>query len=287
MQVTGNGAVIVGKFTDISPDVEIVFLCSEGVVHIGDYCRISAKVKIVVNHGSVFIDDWTAIHDGCLLLCSKFLKIGQHCWFGQHCVLDGTAGLTIGNSVRVGMYSQIWSHVAAGEQFEGCILNGEKPVHIEDNVWLVGSCICSPGVTLGRFAIALSQSNIIKSVAEYQVVAGSPASLKPKMSFYKNITLKQKFNLITDWLYQFNYKHNQKYDIELSSDKVQISSFSDKIHFFCSSVDYHESKKQNNLTQNISVDLEVKVYTKKHTALEKTLFQFFSNNKVRFLRDDG
>ena len=77
MQVTGNGAVIVGKFTDISPDVEIVFLCSEGVVHIGDYCRISAKVKIVVNHGSVFIDDWTAIHDGCLLLCSKFVKIGS------------------------------------------------------------------------------------------------------------------------------------------------------------------------------------------------------------------
>ena len=287
MQVTGNGAVIVGKFTDISPDVEIVFLCSEGVVHIGDYCRISSKVKIVVNHGSVFIDDWTAIHDGCLLLCAKVLKIGQHCWFGQHCVVDGTAGLTIGNSVRVGMYSQIWSHVAAGEQFEGCILNGEKPVIIEDNVWLIGSCICSPGVTLGRFATALSQSNITKSVAEYQVVAGSPASLKPKMSFYKSITLKQKFNLLTDWLYQFNHKNNNKYDIKLSSKKVQISSSSEKIHFFCSTVDYHESKKKNKLTQNISVDLEAKVYTKKHTALEKTLFQFLSNNKVRFLRDDG
>ena len=286
MQVVGKGTIVVGHQSIVSSDVEITFLDSEGTVYIGDYCNIASKVKIIVNKGSVFIDDWTSIHESCLLLCAENLKIGQHCWFGQHCVLDGTAGLTIGNSVRVGMYSQIWSHVAAGEQFEGCVLFSEKPVFIEDNVWLVGSCICSPGVTIKKFATALSQSVITKSIREYEVVAGSPASAKPNMCFYQPISLQAKFNMVVQWLNEFNQCVNGKYKILVNEDYICISCSNESIEFFCSNNSYKKSKIDNSLSQNVSVNLAEKIYTKKHTCLEEALFKFLSNNKVRFLRDN-
>ena len=86
MKISGDGNIVVGKFCDISPDVEIVFLNTDGQIQIGDYCQIGSKVKIIVTNGRVSIDDWTTIHDSCLLLCSQGIKIGQHCWFGQHSV---------------------------------------------------------------------------------------------------------------------------------------------------------------------------------------------------------
>ena len=51
-----------------------------------------------------------------LILAEEEMKIGHNCWFGQHTVLDATGGLEIHNGVRVGMFSQIWTHVASGEQ---------------------------------------------------------------------------------------------------------------------------------------------------------------------------
>ena len=286
MKISGDGKVVFGKFTNISPDVEIVFLNQGGNILIGDYCQIGSRVKIIVTSGDIKIDDWTSIHDGCLLLSTRGIKIGQHCWFGQNSVLDGTGGLTIGNSVRVGMYSQLWSHVAAGEQYEGCTLKGEKPIFIHDNVWLVGSCICSPGVTIEKFAVALSQSNITKSIRPFEVVGGSPAVTKPKMNFYQKFTLEQKFNLLKGWLQEFVQIQDDRFFVEFKKRQIHIFNSTQSIKFFCSSLDYEKNKNINKSNENVSVDLERKIYTKKYSTIEKTLFKFLADNKVRFLKDE-
>jgi len=113
--IADDPRIVVGKQTRIAPDVQFIFHKDSRIV-IGDYCIIGAGVKFVCDGGEVFIDDWTTLHDRCLVLSSEGVKIGQHCWFGQNTIIDGTGGITIGNGVRVGMYSQLWSHVAAGEQ---------------------------------------------------------------------------------------------------------------------------------------------------------------------------
>ena len=85
-------------------------------------------MKFVCDGGDVAIDDWTSFHDRCLVLSGKGVTIGQHGWVRTNTIIDGTGGITIGNGVRVGMYSQLWSHVAAGEQIEAarCSASGRS-----------------------------------------------------------------------------------------------------------------------------------------------------------------
>lgn len=199
VEIVGPGEVIVGERTSIADGVQFIFHKPAKLV-IGDYCTIGPGVKFVIDGGDVDIGDWTTLHDRCLVLSGQGVRIGQNCWFGQNCVLDGTGGLTVGNGVRVGMYSQIWSHVAAGEQIEGCTLFGTRPVIIEDDVWLVGSCIVASGVKIGRRSVALIASNITKSWPAESTLAGSPASLKANLNFYRPIDVSEKWVLLEGWL---------------------------------------------------------------------------------------
>jgi acetyltransferase-like isoleucine patch superfamily enzyme len=192
------GQAIIGKRTSFAESAQVVS-AGKGRVVVGDYCRIGPGVKFVVGDADVVIGDWSTLHDGTLVLGGQGVRIGAHCWFGQNCILDGTGGLRIGSGVRVGMYSQIWSHVAAGEQIEGCTLHGERPVEIEDDVWLVGSCIVASGITVGKRTVALIGSNLTKSVAAGSVIAGSPAKPKEGLSFYKPVTLPEKVRMLRGW----------------------------------------------------------------------------------------
>ncbi len=198
-QITGEGHVEIGSFTQIHHSAQIDFI-KPGRVTIGDYCNIGPSVKFVCSGGDVTIGDWTTLHEHCLVLCGERVIIGPHGWFGQNCVIDGSGGITIGRGARVGMYSQLWSHVASGEQIEGCTLFGQRPVTLEDDVWLVGSCIVASGVTLGRRTVALIGSNITKSWPAESVIAGAPAASKAGLSFYKNLSLDEKWDLLKTWV---------------------------------------------------------------------------------------
>lgn len=199
IEIIGEGEVDIGRNTVIGMGAKVVFH-RPAILRIGDYCSIGSGVKFIIAGGRIDIGDWTSLHDNCLVLSTSGVQIGQHGWFGQNTVLDGTGGLTIGNGVRIGMYSQIWSHVAAGEQIEGCTLFGERPVVIEDDVWLVGSCICASGVTIGRRTVALIGSNITKSWPANIVLAGSPAQAKENLSFYRALSAEEQWDLLTSWL---------------------------------------------------------------------------------------
>jgi carbonic anhydrase/acetyltransferase-like protein (isoleucine patch superfamily) len=139
LNIIGEGSVKVGEKCNIGQNVSVVFK-KNTELNIADFVTIGDNVKIVIENGYVQIGDWTTIHANSLLLCKTGLLIGRHCWFGQNSVIDGTGGLTIDDGVRVGMYSQIWTHVAAGELIEGCKLFSAKPTHIKRDAWLVGSC---------------------------------------------------------------------------------------------------------------------------------------------------
>ena len=266
--------------SSISADAQIVFN-QPGTVTVGDYCLIGPGVKIVCAGGDVHIADWTTLHDNCLILSGKHVLIDQHCWFGQNCIIDGTGGLRIGRGVRVGMYSQIWSHVAAGEQIEGCTLYGEREVIIEDNVWLVGSCIVASGVTIGQRTVALIGSNITKSFPANSTIAGIPATPRPTLSFYKDITLDEKWQLITNWLQLaketlgINLHLIDAAILEVSSDTAQ-----GKIVFALSS-ESAVAARQNQPTSTVCC-IQDKSYNKQFSLLEKNVLKFLSGNKARF-----
>lgn len=277
---SGEGKIKIGHMSNISSEAKIIFN-KPGSVTIGDYCTIGPGVKIVCSGGDVFISDWTTLHDNCLILSSLHVTIDQHCWFGQNCIIDGTGGLRIGRGVRVGMYSQIWSHVAAGEQIEGCTLYGEREVIIEDNVWLVGSCIVASGVTIGRRAVALIGSNITKSIPPYSTVAGIPAQLKPNLSFYRDITLNEKWELIIKWL----ETSTDTLDIKIKKDGTELlevtSVKAEGKVIFARTTQNAIATRYKNPNSTICC-IEDKSYNKNFSILEQRILKFLCGNKARF-----
>ena len=179
--------VVIGKYNFIGPNAVIEgFKESAGQAILGDCNIINEGTRILAGHEGISIGDWNVFHNQMLVMGEGKMEIGHNCWFGQNTILDSSGGLKIGNGVRIGMYSQIWTHVASGELIEGCTLFGKRETIINDDVWLVGSCVVSSGVNLGRKSIFLIGSNVTKNTEEEKVYAGNPAKLMEKLNFYKS-----------------------------------------------------------------------------------------------------
>lgn len=281
-QVVGQGEVVVGRNTRIGSGVKFIFH-GVGKVTLGDYVTLGDDVKVIVESGEVAIDDWTTLHPDCLVLCKQGVTIGQHCWFGQNSVLDGTGGLRIGNGVRVGMYSQIWSHIAAGEQIEGCKFFSADPVEICDDVWLVGSCTVGSGVTIGRRAVCLSGSNVTRSVPENVLVAGMPAKVKEGIQAYAAITLDQKFALMLPWIEEFCAAAAGEFFVSAAGPELlEIGSRdSGSMRVFKYTADYLGFDAPVGTS---AICIENKKYSKNFTPIEGRLLRFLSGNKARFYR---
>lgn len=281
-KVIGEGSVEIGEFSTIGEGVVFIFN-KPGKIVVGDYCFIGADSKFVLTQGDIKIGDWVSIHDRALVLSSAGVSIGSHCWFGQGCVLDGTGGLMIEDGVRVGMYSQIWSHAAAGEQIEGCTLFVERPVKLCMNVWLIGSCIVGSGVTIGERTTALIGSNITKSVGPNLVIAGAPAQVKPGLSFYKELTLEQKWLLLIGWISDAEGNLNVEKVLEINCIKLtssQADEAGQRIIFVKDAETYRVMCHQH--VDATICCVETKKYTKRCKSLEYRVLKYLSANKARF-----
>lgn len=278
--VEGPGTVVLGQHCVIGKDVTVVFH-APGTVTLGDCCVLGNGVRIVCSGGDVTIGDWTSLHDRCLLLSSAGLRIGEHGWFGQQTVLDGTGGLTIGHGVRVGMYSQLWSHVAAGEQIEGCTLYAERPVVLEDHVWLVGSCIVGSGVTLGRRTVALIGSNITRSFPSNVVLAGAPAQIKDTLSFYRSVGRDEQWQMLSDWLNDFATGHGGQVLDQGSHLQISHTDMPGRVCFVATR-QAGDALAAELPAATICV-LEDKSYRKMLTPLERKVLKYLSGNKARFI----
>lgn len=271
--------VVLGSFNRIGKNVVIEILGNDPNIKatIGDNNIINDNTRIFI-HGEFKAGDWNVFHNDMLVMAEKKLLIGHNCWFGQNTILDGAGGLVIGNGVRVGMYSQIWTHVASGEQIEGCTLFSKRETIIEDDVWLVGSCVVGSGLKLGRRSIALINSVLTKDTLADRAYAGSPAKLMENAQFYKPVTLEEKFELIKGWLVDFVAMNSSELLLEtkLSNELILINKASKEKVIF--------SKFKNPKDNDSSVFyLEDKTYSKTNILLERQIYKYLYNNKARFL----
>ena len=88
-------------------------------------------------------------------------------------MLDGRAGLTIGNSVNLSTGAWIWTmqHDVNDPQFAAT----KGAVVIEDYAWISSRTTILPGVTIGKGAVVAAGAVVTKSVAPYEIVGGIPA----------------------------------------------------------------------------------------------------------------
>mgnify|MGYP004703836533 CR=1 FL=1 len=139
---------------------------------IGDYVYIGERVKILTP--SFRARDYTKIHQDTFVNGGNPFNVGYNCWFGGHCIFDTIGGLTLGNNIGVGAYSQVWTHMRFGDTLAGCQWDKTKECIISDDCWFVGHCMVSPVYAMAK-SMAMLGSVITKDMEPNHTYAGTPA----------------------------------------------------------------------------------------------------------------
>jgi acetyltransferase-like isoleucine patch superfamily enzyme len=268
--------VVMGEYNRIGKNVVIDILNNNAKAVIGDNNIINDNTRIIIS-GDFSAGDWNVFHNDMLIMADDYVKIAHNCWFGQNTILDGAGGLEIGNGVRVGMYSQIWTHVASGEQIEGCTFFSKRKTVLNDDVWLVGTCYVGSGVTLGKRSTALINSVITKDTLPEKCYAGNPAKVIEQIQVYLPKTIDEKFLMLKNWLTDFVKIKQGSYKVETSDESLTLINAENKEEVIFT--------KNSDLISNNRLSIFYitnKKYTKTNSLAEREIYRYLYNNKARF-----
>ena len=108
---------------------------------------------------------------------SRRVSIGDCSGIGMDCVIQG--GVKIGKNVMMGPQVFIYTQNHCHERIDiPMITQGyeeEKPVVIEDDVWIGSRVTILPGVHIGEGSIIGASAVVTKNVPAYAIVGGNPA----------------------------------------------------------------------------------------------------------------
>lgn len=102
------------------------------------------------------------------------LKIGDYSWIGDHVELYTLGSITIGKNSVVSQKSYLCtgSHDHRSELFDIY----QKPIVIEDEVWVATDVYVAPGVTIGRGAVIGARSSVFNDMPSGMICVGHPAA---------------------------------------------------------------------------------------------------------------
>lgn len=247
---------------------------------LGDQCLIGFDNQIMAP--SFRMGDYCQLHNNCLSSGYKPLQMGHNCWVGQGSILNCTEHLTIGNNVRIGTNSQLWTHVASGELLEGCTMLGFKPLTLEDNVWIVGGAVISPGLVLAKNSIIMVGAVLTKSTQEFHTYAGVPAKdVTDKLNFWEKPSPDEKFKMIKNFIIEF-IEANPEYSDQvhaITKPGKDLKDFEGHLLFTIDFDDWGLAKKYN-----VSVfDISSKRYLKNGHRVEIDWIRWSMGYRARFV----
>ena len=130
-------------------------------INIGDNTRIAGRVKIFGAHSHV-------------------LEIGQGCYVGLNCFIEGfNAKVIIGDFVsfapNVTLISGSGPNASMAMQKIFPIVRGA--VTIGDHTWIGGHTTIMPNVSIGKYCLVAANSFVNESFPDYSIIGGTPAKL--------------------------------------------------------------------------------------------------------------
>lgn len=124
------------------------------------------------------IGDDVTIYYGCELRAPANITIGKGSIIGDCAILDGRAGITIGENVNFSSYVSIWTmqHDYRDPRFQ-CTPEHYGPVEIKDRAWIGPNVIILHDVTIGEGAVIGAGAVVTKDIPAYCLAAGVPAKV--------------------------------------------------------------------------------------------------------------
>lgn len=124
------------------------------------------------------LDGFCWIGRGCTIVNSFGLSIGKGFATSTNILMDGLAGIEIGDNTGIGPNSVIIAQehsMMSPARFGADEAYRSKGIRIGSNVWIGANCFIKAGVTLGDHAVVGACSNVIQDVPPNGRVIGSPA----------------------------------------------------------------------------------------------------------------
>lgn len=135
-----------------------------------------------VEQGMKYLDEAGIRHKG-----SMYFEPPFHCEYGSHieigegfyantgCVMLDVGRITIGDNVLFGPNVSLYTagHPIHPESRKSGYEYG-IPIKIGDNVWIGGSCVVLPGVTIGNNVVIGAGSVVTKDIPDNVCAAGNP-----------------------------------------------------------------------------------------------------------------
>lgn len=115
----------------------------------------------------------------------KNIHIGKNVFINSNCNFQDQGGIYIGNNCLIGhrVVLATLNH-DINPTLRKCVY--QKPIFIEDNVWIGSGAIILPGVRIGKNSIVAAGSVVTKNVEENTIVAGVPAKFLRKIEIKEN-----------------------------------------------------------------------------------------------------
>jgi acetyltransferase-like isoleucine patch superfamily enzyme len=113
----------------------------------------------------------------------EFIEVGDNVSIAAFVHIWGFGGVKIGSRVMIASHCAISTitHDHSRKYMYKTVI--DKPVAIEDDVWIGAHAVIMPGVTIRKGAVIGAGSVVVEDVEENQIVAGVPAK------FIKNRTI--------------------------------------------------------------------------------------------------
>lgn len=140
----------------------------------GVFCRLRGRYHRILGFD---------IHPRAILFRNVSLlgkiKMGEGSSISDNCCLNGASvGITIGKEVMIApgcvivAFNHAYSDINLPMSKQGWV---EKPIFIEDDVWIGANCTITCGVTIGRGSIVGAGAVVTRDVPSNTIVGGIPA----------------------------------------------------------------------------------------------------------------
>lgn len=176
----GKGAMIDAEAIELADEIEIgdgTRITAETIA-MGRMSVIGPRSKVVCRHiriGDVlFTGSEITIGGADRFSPTDRLIIGDSCLISARCFIDTGHGVRLGDQVGLSPFVKLYTHQHWQNVLEGYRANF-GPIIIQDNAYVTGDCLVTPGVRIGAGATVLANSTVAGNVEPETIVSGNPA----------------------------------------------------------------------------------------------------------------
>jgi acetyltransferase-like isoleucine patch superfamily enzyme len=229
----GKGSILLCKDITIQDSAEIgnncIIKCNS--FSLGKMSVIGNNANIITRHvniGDVFYSGNNILigGGGAYDRADSGLTVGDSCLISSGCIINTCYPVMLGNNVGLSPNVSIYTHSHWCDVLKGYKSSFGK-VTIGDDAYITGNVMIVPGITIGKGAVVLANSTVIKSVPDYTIVCGVPAKefqkIDPDLSFEKKHRIFTRiWNELKEHLREKGYYNDLEYIVE--SEKILLKN---------------------------------------------------------------